>query len=84
MAPHAASAAVAGNPKMSMSRILVNREDTEPSAHSFATNFGRTMVEMLVGRAEDKDCSPQPGVNLCEKPGMSTTTVTWIIVGSVL
>ncbi|KAL2020319.1 hypothetical protein VTK56DRAFT_8547 [Thermocarpiscus australiensis] len=35
-------------------------------------------------RREDKDCSPQPGVNLCEKPGISSSTRTWIVVGAVL
>jgi len=34
-------------------------------------------------RRED-ECHPQPGVNLCEKPGMASSTMTWVIVGSVL
>ncbi|KAK4466036.1 hypothetical protein QBC42DRAFT_96541 [Cladorrhinum samala] len=53
------------------------------SMHQVATNFKRAVVDMLTRRA-DKDCSPQPGINLCEKPSISTTKVTWIVVGTVV
>jgi len=52
------------------------------SGGSFAHNFKRAVVGMLQRREDD--CHPQPNVNLCEKPGISSTTVTWIIVGVVL
>ncbi|KAK3900577.1 hypothetical protein C8A05DRAFT_17134 [Staphylotrichum tortipilum] len=52
------------------------------SAHSFATHLRRA-VAMLVSR-EDKNCNPQPGVDFCEKPSISSSAVTWIIVGVVL
>ncbi|KAK3386402.1 hypothetical protein B0T20DRAFT_324505, partial [Sordaria brevicollis] len=35
-------------------------------------------------RSTDPNCSPQPGVNLCEKPAEATSNVTWAVVGSVL
>ncbi|KAK3496299.1 hypothetical protein B0T13DRAFT_283254 [Neurospora crassa] len=35
-------------------------------------------------RSIDPNCSPQPGVNLCEKPAEATSDVTWAIIGSVL
>ncbi len=38
---------------------------------------------MLLSRA-DKNCTPQPGVDFCEKPSISSSAVTWIIVGVVL
>ncbi|GAB1317868.1 hypothetical protein MFIFM68171_08078 [Madurella fahalii] len=59
------------------------RGDAAASTSSFATNLRRAVAGMLVRRQDDKDCSPQPGINLCEKPGMSSTTVTWIIIGTV-
>ncbi|AEO68288.1 uncharacterized protein THITE_2145469 [Thermothielavioides terrestris NRRL 8126] len=52
------------------------------SVHSFATNVRRA-VGTLLGR-DHKDCSPEPGINLCEKPVISSTSVTWIIVGAAL
>lgn len=45
--------------------------------------FKRAVAAFLVGREDDK-CSPQPGINLCEKPSVSTVNVTWIVVGTVL
>ena len=53
------------------------------SVRSVATHLGRTAARILLGR-EDTDCHPQPGVDFCEKPGMSSSSVTWIIVGAVL
>jgi hypothetical protein len=52
------------------------------SAHSLQTRLRRAAA-MLVGR-EDKNCSPTPGVDFCEKPSISSSAVTWIIVGVVL
>jgi hypothetical protein len=45
---------------------------------SFAANIIRVLGALV--RRED-DCHPQPNVNLCEKPAISSTKVTWIIVG---
>ncbi|KAK3997978.1 hypothetical protein QBC44DRAFT_364176 [Cladorrhinum sp. PSN332] len=59
------------------------RAATAISMHQVVTNFKRAVAEMLLKR-EDKDCSPQPGINLCEKPGISSSTITWIIVGTVI
>ncbi|KAK4160304.1 hypothetical protein QBC43DRAFT_115148 [Cladorrhinum sp. PSN259] len=56
---------------------------TAMSIHQLATNFKRAVAPMLSKR-EDKDCSPQPGINLCEKPSISSSTVTWIVVGCVI
>ena len=52
------------------------------SVRSVAIHLRRT-ARILLGR-DDTDCHPQPGVDLCEKPGMSSSSVTWIIVGVVL
>lgn len=66
-----------------MAAVLERRgESAVTSSDSFASNFKRAVASML-HRRED-DCHPQPGVNLCEKPGISSATVTWIIVGVVL
>ncbi|KAL2260521.1 hypothetical protein VTK26DRAFT_5432 [Humicola hyalothermophila] len=54
-----------------------------PLAQSFATSIRRAVTDVLL-RREDKDCHPQPGVNLCEKPRISSTTITWIVVGTAL
>ncbi|KAK4099137.1 hypothetical protein N658DRAFT_517565 [Parathielavia hyrcaniae] len=45
----------------------------------FGANVRRALA-YLVRREEDK-CHPQPNVDLCEKPAISSTSVTWIIVG---
>ncbi|KAK4186952.1 hypothetical protein QBC35DRAFT_251961 [Podospora australis] len=50
---------------------------------SAARSFKRAVAALLVGREDDK-CSPQPGINLCEKPSISSVNVTWIVVGTVL
>lgn len=42
------------------------------------------LLATILRREQSKDCSPQPGINLCEKPGIASSTVAWIIVGSVL
>ncbi|KAK0721242.1 hypothetical protein B0T21DRAFT_294539 [Apiosordaria backusii] len=49
--------------------------------HWSAAGFKRAVAAMLLPREDE--CSPQPGINLCEKPGISTASVTWIVVGSV-
>lgn len=49
---------------------------------SFTSTAKRT-VGLLVGR-EDKDCHPQPDVDLCARPWISSKELTWIIVGVVL
>jgi hypothetical protein len=54
---------------------------TEPRAG--AATVKRAVVNMLV-RREDKDCHPQPNVNLCNKPWAAGNEVTWIVVGVVL
>jgi hypothetical protein len=59
-------------------------EAAAAATHSFATNFRRAVVDMLVRRADDTDCHPQPNVDFCEKPGASSKTTTWIIVGVVM
>ncbi|KAK4122052.1 hypothetical protein N657DRAFT_657534 [Parathielavia appendiculata] len=48
------------------------------STRSFAANIKRALVDMV--RRED-ECHPLPNVDLCEKPAISSTKVTWIIVG---
>ncbi|KXX77103.1 hypothetical protein MMYC01_205396 [Madurella mycetomatis] len=55
-----------------------------PRGDAAASTFRRAVADVLVRRQEDKDCSPQPGINLCEKPGISSSTVTWIIIGTVI
>ncbi|KAK4225441.1 hypothetical protein QBC38DRAFT_264639 [Podospora fimiseda] len=57
---------------------------TATSMHQVATKFKRAVAEMLSKREDDKECSPQPGINLCEKPGISSSAITWIIVGVVI
>ncbi|KAH6847676.1 hypothetical protein B0I37DRAFT_354389 [Chaetomium sp. MPI-CAGE-AT-0009] len=40
---------------------------------------------MLARReGEEKDCHPQPDLDFCKKPWVSSNKVTWIIVGVVL
>ncbi|KAK4675310.1 hypothetical protein QC764_503210 [Podospora pseudoanserina] len=50
--------------------------------HWSAAKLKRAVAAMLLPR-EDDECSPQPNINLCEKPGISTAKITWIVVGSV-
>lgn len=57
-------------------------EATHNARVAAAASIRRAVLGMLVSRADD--CHPQPGVDLCEKPGISTTKVTWIIVGVAL
>ncbi|KAK4233790.1 hypothetical protein C8A03DRAFT_19197 [Achaetomium macrosporum] len=52
------------------------------TAHHFTANLRRAVLGMLVSREDN--CHPQPGVDLCEKPGISSTATTWIIVGVAL
>jgi hypothetical protein len=56
-----------------------------PPVESFATAVKRAVVDMLVRREEEeKDCHPQPGIDLCKKPWVSSNKITWIIVGVVV
>ena len=54
---------------------------------------GLALVSRLLQRATDgvnailrrvDDCHPQENVDLCEKPRVSSQTITWIVVGVVL
>lgn len=55
-----------------------------PAVDSFATTVKR-VVDMLIRReGEEKDCHPQPDIDLCKKPWVSSNKVTWIIVGVVV
>jgi hypothetical protein len=69
-----------------MAGILQDRwQAATTSRASFAGNFKRAVASMLQRRDDDDDkCHPQPGVNLCEKPGISSVSTTWIIVGTLL
>ncbi|KAL2135300.1 hypothetical protein VTI74DRAFT_9068 [Chaetomium olivicolor] len=53
-----------------------------PSTQFVPSSIKRAIAAMLTRR--DNECSPQPGVDLCEKPSISSTKATWIIVGAVL
>ncbi|KAK4177394.1 hypothetical protein QBC36DRAFT_131764 [Triangularia setosa] len=55
---------------------------TASTQHWSAGNLKRAVAAAMLLRRED-ECSPQPGINLCEKPGISTAQITWIVVGSV-
>ncbi|KAL1836584.1 hypothetical protein VTJ49DRAFT_4898 [Mycothermus thermophilus] len=48
----------------------------------FATTVRRSFARMLLRREDE--CHPQPGIDLCEKPSVSSVQTTWIIVGTVL
>lgn len=67
---------------------MAPRTDAQGRAPAAATHWSaetlKRAVAALLLRREDDKCSPQPGVNLCEKPSISSTHVTWIIVGTVL
>ncbi|KAK5662147.1 hypothetical protein OQA88_8052 [Cercophora sp. LCS_1] len=52
-----------------------------PSHLSTAWRRASSLAQ-LVGREEE--CKSPQGVNLCEKPAVSTQKVTWIVVGVVL
>jgi hypothetical protein len=52
------------------------------SRRSFATTVRQSFSHMLLPREDD--CHPQPGVDLCEKPSISSVQTTWIIVGVVV
>ncbi|KAK3348977.1 hypothetical protein B0T25DRAFT_569637 [Lasiosphaeria hispida] len=52
------------------------------SSSSFWTRAASTL-NVLVGREVDK-CRPQPDVDLCEKPGISSAAMTGIIIGVVV
>ncbi|KAL2118899.1 hypothetical protein VTJ04DRAFT_5858 [Mycothermus thermophilus] len=52
------------------------------SRRSFATTVRQSLSHMLLPREDD--CHPQPGVDLCEKPSISSVQTTWIIVGVVV
>ncbi|KAH6615921.1 hypothetical protein B0J18DRAFT_292398 [Chaetomium sp. MPI-SDFR-AT-0129] len=49
---------------------------------SFTSTLKRTVG--LLAKREDKDCHPQPDVDLCARPWISSQQITWIIVGVVL
>ncbi|KAK0663433.1 hypothetical protein QBC41DRAFT_234490 [Cercophora samala] len=51
--------------------------------HWSAANLKRAIAAMLLPREDDRECRPQENINLCEKPGISTAKITWIVVGSV-
>lgn len=66
-----------------MPGIPESREEAAVALADASARNLRRALRMLAQR-DDKDCTPQPGANLCEKPTFSTTKLTWIIVGTVL
>ncbi|KAL2266709.1 hypothetical protein VTJ83DRAFT_6061 [Remersonia thermophila] len=48
----------------------------------FATTIRQHVARMLLRREDE--CHPQPGIDLCEKPSVSSVQTTWIVVGTVV
>ncbi|EGS22364.1 uncharacterized protein CTHT_0018900 [Thermochaetoides thermophila DSM 1495] len=67
-----------------MAGISTSRRDVIASPiHSFATGL-RHAIGHSLGRRKDDECHPQPGVDLCEKPAISSNSTTWVIVGVIV
>ncbi|KAH7628155.1 hypothetical protein B0T09DRAFT_175949 [Sordaria sp. MPI-SDFR-AT-0083] len=73
------------------SRSSVPSSSSSPSSPTFKRaaidailHIRASLASATQKRSNDPSCSPQPGVNLCEKPAEATSNVTWAVVGSVL
>ncbi|KAK0725146.1 hypothetical protein B0H67DRAFT_122561 [Lasiosphaeris hirsuta] len=78
MAPHSQLVDTMAAPS-----LPARAESVSPSSSSSFWARAASTLNVLVRREVDK-CRPQPDVDLCEKPGISSAAMTGIIIGVVV